>query len=151
MPLPRAALRPSAEDVGEGVADERGHLADEAAAPGAQLESVEEDGQVEGVGHVAAEGFGEGALAGPDVAGEHEQRGAISEQRQRRQLAAVVLLWPRPGAGSGRRAGDASRRSRSLTSSSPTSRRYRAARTGSGNSMIGWKRSSTLMVWLVSI
>jgi hypothetical protein len=66
---------PLGMQVGEGVADEGGHLTGQAAAAGSELEPVKEDGQIELVGEVAAERLGERGLAGADVTGENKQRG----------------------------------------------------------------------------
>lgn len=79
---------------GEGVSDQRGHLADQSAAARGELEPVQEDWQVECIGEVAAEGLCQRRFAGSDVAGEDEQRGAVGEQRQRGHVVAVVGARP---------------------------------------------------------
>ena len=100
-PLAPRALRPSGEQVGEGVADQGGHLPDQAAAAGGQLEPVEEDRQVQGVGQVAAERLGQRGLAAADVAGEHEQRRPVGEQRQGGQAASRGARLPTRAAAGG--------------------------------------------------
>ena len=80
--------------MGERVADEGGHLADQAAAAGAELEPVQVDGQIQGVGQVAAERLGEGGLPAADVAGEHEQRRAVGDQAEGGQVRLMVLGRP---------------------------------------------------------
>jgi hypothetical protein len=71
-----------------------GHLTDEAAAAGAQLEPVQEDGHVEFVGEVAAKRLGQGTLAAADVASQNEQRRPVAEQRDGGHLRSVVFLGP---------------------------------------------------------